>query len=258
MNINFEKKYEINYNCKAPITSYGIIVYNDKGEFLLIRRKDSLGYVDFLRGKYNINDVNYIQNLIDEMTIKEKHNILANSFKTLWNSLWMNEISNKFSKEEINSKDKFNKLKDGIIINNKKITLKQLINNSKTNWSEPEWGFPKGRRNFKEKNIDCAIREFCEETGYNKHDISIIQNVSPFNEIFTGSDYKSYKHVYFLAKFTNSKTLLYNNRFQKSEVSKLEWVSYKKALEIIRPYNYEKIKLLKNIKFILNNYEIKE
>ena len=45
------------YKCKKPIMSFGVISYrigsDDKIEYLMIRRKDSLGYVDFLRGKYN-------------------------------------------------------------------------------------------------------------------------------------------------------------------------------------------------------------
>ena len=69
--------------CKEPVTSYGIIAYrvrqpetalepavlNNVGnpdtlngldgkqiEFLLIQRKDTLGYVEFMRGKYNIGN----------------------------------------------------------------------------------------------------------------------------------------------------------------------------------------------------------
>ena len=64
------------YNqCSKPITSTGIICitkeYNNV-KFLTICRKDSLGYVEFLRGKYNVYDKNYIQNLINEMTLNEK------------------------------------------------------------------------------------------------------------------------------------------------------------------------------------------
>ena len=36
---------------------------------LLICRKDSLGYIDFLRGKYPLYDQKYIQALVDEMTL---------------------------------------------------------------------------------------------------------------------------------------------------------------------------------------------
>ena len=38
------------------------------------------------------------------------------------------------------------------------------------------------------------IREFEEETGYEREDIELIHNLIPFDEIFTGSNLKSYKH----------------------------------------------------------------
>ena len=54
------------YNCKRPITSLGVICYrkyNDKIEYLIVQRKDSHGYVDFLRGKYNENNKYHINNI---------------------------------------------------------------------------------------------------------------------------------------------------------------------------------------------------
>ena len=48
-------------------------------QFLMICRKDSLGYVDFIRGKYPVYNTKYIQNIIDEMTIEEKNKLLTNS-----------------------------------------------------------------------------------------------------------------------------------------------------------------------------------
>jgi hypothetical protein len=69
------------HQCKLPITSTGIIVYNkissNEYKYLMIRRKDSLGYVDFMRGKYHINNKTYIMNIINEMTMAEKNNILS-------------------------------------------------------------------------------------------------------------------------------------------------------------------------------------
>ena len=45
-------------NCKYPITSVGIIAFrynNNNIEYLMIRRKDTIGYIEFMRGKYSIN-----------------------------------------------------------------------------------------------------------------------------------------------------------------------------------------------------------
>ena len=60
-------KFTHNFNkCKEPITSMGIIAFrhnltNQKVEFLMIQRKDSLGFVDLVRGKYNIKNKQYIK-----------------------------------------------------------------------------------------------------------------------------------------------------------------------------------------------------
>jgi 8-oxo-dGTP pyrophosphatase MutT (NUDIX family) len=131
--------------------------------------------------------------------------------------------------------------------------LSNIIDNSTTSWKETEWDFPKGRKNFQEKDLECAKREFQEETGYSFSDIYIINNLLPFEELFIGSNHKSYKNKYFLA-FMN-KNLKEPANYQKSEVSKIEWKSYEDCLNHIRPYNIEKIKLLKNIQEIIQTYE---
>ena len=42
------------HQCKYPITSIGVILFKyqkNNIKYLMIRRKDTLGYVDFMRGK---------------------------------------------------------------------------------------------------------------------------------------------------------------------------------------------------------------
>tara|TARA_Y100000816_G_C25753263_1_gene396008 strand:+ start:12 stop:416 length:405 start_codon:yes stop_codon:yes gene_type:complete len=118
-----------------------------------------------------------------------------------------------------------------------------------------QWGFPKGRRNFQEKDFDCAIREFTEETGYPRKSIHNVKNIYPFEEIFTGSNYKSYKHKYYLA-YMNSEETLCTNKFQKSEVDKMEWKNYDDCMSVIRFYNLEKKRVLTNIYNTLKNFPL--
>jgi len=245
-------------NCKQPITSIGVIGFHfnkdtNKYEYLLIRRKDTLGYVDFIRGKYNIYNEKHIMNIIDEMTNIEKQQLLMNDFDTLWSNLWSNEYGLKYRNEEKFSREKFNNLTLGITTTSKTYTLETLINNSKTNWEYPEWGFPKGRRNYNEKDLIAGIREFEEETGISKISINILQNVLPFEEVFTGSNYKSYKHNYFLAYIEGNPSLLH---FQTSEVSKVEWCDYDTAITYIRDYNLEKKDVLLNVNNLLEEYRL--
>ena len=68
------------YKCKKPIMSFGIICYrhdplSHEIQYLMIRRKDSLGYVDFMRGKYPIFNKRYLLNIIEEMTNYEKEKV---------------------------------------------------------------------------------------------------------------------------------------------------------------------------------------
>ena len=72
------------HQCKLPITSIGIVSFritNDSiPEFLMIRRKDTLGHVDFMRGKYTLQNKEYILNMLNQMTTDEKMRLKTNTF----------------------------------------------------------------------------------------------------------------------------------------------------------------------------------
>jgi predicted NUDIX family NTP pyrophosphohydrolase len=273
---NCSKHGHLFHQCKLPIISYGIIAFRHSSaglQFLMIRRKDSFGYIDFIRGKYPSNNIEQLQNIINEMSINEKQQLLSQPFETLCKQMW-GEHNMQYRSEEINSQKKFELLKHGITIDDEVHTLKSLIENSPTHWSETEWEFPKGRRNYQENDLDCALREFSEETGYLQSDISIVENVMPFEEIFIGSNYKSYKHKYYLAymntdQFINANTNVTSSatfitqqssrvdnlqNFQRSEVSKIAWKTCEECIDLIRPYNLEKKQLIININKVLTDY----
>ena len=153
---NCGKNGHLYHTCKKPITSSGVICFQknkNTNKYLIICRKDTLGYVDFVRGKYPIYNKVYIQNLFNEMTIQEKHFLLEHKFNEIWKKLWGDFSGMQYANEEKISKNKFNSIKEGIVLFNKSsFNLKSLIKNSKTNWTEPEWGFPKGRRNYLEND----------------------------------------------------------------------------------------------------------
>jgi len=250
--------------CKIPITSFGIILFRmnkkEVPEFLMIRRKDTLGYIDFLRGKYLVNNKYYIMNMIKQMTVEEKENLATKTFDELWLKIWGGEsetLCNQYRVEETVSREKFEILKCGVYNGNQYFSLYSMIDECKKyEWIEPEWGFPKGRRNYKEKDYDCALREFTEETGYNVKSLKNFQNIFPFEEIFMGSNYKSYKHKYYLTYIDFKDSLKYDGNFQKSEVSKMEWKTTDECLLCIRDYNLEKKRLLINIYQCLKRYKI--
>lgn len=239
--------------CLAPIMSLGVILYkleNGEIKYLFVQRRDTLGYVEFMRGKYNLENIEYICEIFKIMTKEERNKIMNNDFDTLWYNLWMDKNNKKFHNEYSNSKNKFNKLKNGYEENNKYLSLEEINNNIEFIYNEAEWGFPKGRRNLKESDIDCAVREFEEESGYEKSEYIIEDTNIKFQEIFSGTNNIRYKHIYYLAKCLNKNKILNvdKNKFsQYSEINCIKWFNYQDGLKNIRDYNLEKKEILKKV-----------
>jgi 8-oxo-dGTP pyrophosphatase MutT (NUDIX family) len=168
--------------------------------------------------------------------------------------MWGETNNGQYKNEEIASQKKIELIREGVNINNEIISLNDIVRESNTTWLEPEWEFPKGRRNYKERDVECALREFEEETGILANKILLVENVLPFEEIFIGTNYKSYKHKYFLAYMNEIDEYLDN--FQITEVSKLEWKTIDDCLAAIRPYNLEKKQLILNINKVLQEYRL--
>ena len=111
--------------CSEPITSYGVILIKFKSDnykklvtkldiknnefgvslenendinifyliknhiqFLLIRRKYTLGYLEFIRGRYNLENIDAIIHLFRQMTKDEIDKIKNNDFDHLWKKVY--------------------------------------------------------------------------------------------------------------------------------------------------------------------------
>jgi 8-oxo-dGTP pyrophosphatase MutT (NUDIX family) len=249
----------------------------------MIRRKDTLGFVDFMRGKYSIYNKEYILNMIKQMTNDEKSRLITDPFVKLWNDLWGGSTyksaaveaaatpndntfgpanrqlnyKDPYKAEEQNSRNKFESLRSGVYTKTNSYNLEELVQMTEQNWTEPEWGFPKGRRNYQEKDYDCAVREFCEETGYSPDNLIPLKNIQPFEEIFTGSNYKSYKHKYYVTYMKYEDTLS-SRRLQVCEVSESSWMAIEECNAAIRPYNVEKKRLLVAVDKMLSSNHLSQ
>jgi 8-oxo-dGTP pyrophosphatase MutT (NUDIX family) len=269
--ITYSKKIQNNYlfsideinKLKKLKKKLEVFNLNENIEYLLIRRKNSLNYVEFIRGKYDVNNIDYLIKSFNFITIDEREFIRNNEFNILWKNLWGIDDNNSEYKE---SSEKFNLLKNGIIIKkneiNIEINLDKLINNNIYNFVEPEWGFPKGRRNLKEKNIECAKREFEEETNINSNEINII-NMTPLEETYLASNNLKYRHIYYVSQIKDKKKILeinIDNISQKIEIGDIKWFKLNDALLHIRDYNIEKKNILINlhslIKYTIDNLKI--
>jgi len=240
--------------CLHPITSVGIILFRinnatKKRDYLMICRRDSIGYIEYLNGKYNQYNKDYIKTIISEMTCQERSAILNDDIIGLRSRLWGGEFK-PFSLN-LQSDLKHNELKTGITYNGETYSLESIISEINVVWEDKEWGFPKGRHNNQETDIMCAYREFEEEAGYSRNHINILHNVIPVEEIFIGSNHKAYKHIYYVAHIDYDKSDSHN-KWHNSEIGKLEWKPYEDALQSIRGYNIEKRNTLMHVEAMLD------
>lgn len=219
--------------------------YKNKIKFLLIQRKHSFSYVEFIRGKYDANNLEEVSNLLNLMSKEEIQKILMFDLDYLWNDLWNKTSKYKHYQKEFEiSLEKFNKLREN--------NLTDLINFNKL-YETPEWGFPKGRRDKNEKNLDCAIREFEEETSIDESKYIILNRLNTIEESVTGTYKSIYKLVYYLALAYNDIELTLDNEHQKCEIGDMKWLTFEEIIPKIRPYFKEKITMITKIYFLIIN-----
>ena len=76
----------------------------------------------------------------------------------------------------------------------------------------------------------------------------------PYEEIFIGSNLKSYKHVYFLGFLDDN--IIPDTPFDKSEVSQMRWFNLEECENQIRTYNLEKKEMISKIDNFLERYRL--
>lgn len=218
--------------------------YKNKINFLLVQRKHSLNYINFIRGIYNENDYNQIERIFSLMSNDEIKNIKKNNFDYLWNTLWEKTAKKKvYQKEYNNSKEKFIKIKDNGYID------KLAVIGSE--YDSPEWEFPKGRKNINESNYECAIREFSEETGIDNDSYIMLDNVNSIHDDFIGTNNMNYKHIFYISlikdSYIKNNNIKNNNIKSKNEINKIKFCNWTEALSLFRPYHTNKINILNKV-----------
>lgn len=271
--------------CVEPVSSYGVLVFRWVGrtstwtpsselckdnrspnglvnivpEILMIQRKDSLGFMDIMRGKYKVNDPEYIKKQLRGMTEKERTNLLTGDFETLWHDLWGSnmELSQRYAHDRIISHQKLTELRAGVeLAKGERYTLADLLRQEPGFHTTPEWGFPKGRRDPYETDIQCGYRELEEETGITEDELWKVANVSPFIEQFYGSNDIHYRHSYYLSQYIGNRTISFDalNMEMTREIGDMAWKSMDEALTLLRPENIEKRGILIQVANLLRNF----
>jgi len=208
--------------------------------YLLIQRRDSLGYVEFLRGKYKLDNPDYIALLLNGMTADERQRLITNGFDKLWENLWNSQNTRQYRNEYETAKRHFETLRTTGDIKGK--LLHSYVLGALTEWPSPECGFPKGRRSLGETELACAIREFSEETGLSKSILHVCSGMDSYVEQYIGSNGITYKQVYFLAvcKADIEASVQTSNKVMVREVGNIGWFQFEEALAHLRITNAEK------------------
>jgi ADP-ribose pyrophosphatase YjhB (NUDIX family) len=233
--------------------SYGIalcrnnIEKNNQTEIIMIKRRYTYHYWNFIMAKYNkIPDDAYLRYLFNNMAFNEKIDILGMHFGNMWYRIWLNNPEIKFNivnmysdtqktqnklecpLNDIQIHKLFYRKKEKFEKNFKKDDgkkLRNLINNSKT--QEILWEIPKGKKKDGETEIDCATREFYEETGIDPSKYDINFHTTPIIETLKDNDIY-YRNIYFMAtpkkNINISPYVNLNNLTQIIEISQIKWV----------------------------------
>lgn len=242
-----------NDKINIPITSYGIVLYTYEKDkylkYLVCQRRDSISYIQYLQ---DLIEEKNILKYINLMSKEEKQRCLEYYYKndshSIWKDLWINHKSKIYTNDYNRCTKMFQK--------NMEKYLEYFKDNS-TGQNENQWFFPKGRIHKNENQIDCAIREFEEETNIDSENIYVNKNIS-FEEYYIGSNNLIYKTVYYIAYIPYIPKKVYKyypsnirTKFISSEIYDMEWLEFNDAIQKL---NESKKDVLTKI----NNYILKK
>lgn len=246
------RSYDMNNRVKidTPMDRFVTCSANQNIMFLMISRKHSVGYVEFIRGRYRPEKIDQIVYLFRQMKQTEVDKVkyattIDNGFDYLWEDFWGNKHNLLYlSKDRKRSNDNYNILKYKSV-DGPEMDLKTIINITTIDYNTDEWGFPKGRRNKNETSRECAIREFKEESGYNDDEFKIIDEIQPLVELFVGTNGITYRHIYYVAELISNREPQNNiTDSQNDEIGNIQFMNLQNALINIREYHISRKKLL--------------
>lgn len=212
-------------------------------KFLLIMRKHTLGYMEFVRGHYNADRVDHINYLFKQMIKQEIEKIKISTFDQLWVDAWSGKHTEtpRMYNEYVEAKRKFELINNNV----NGMNIKYYTTIAKPTFDQPEWGFPKGRRYTIESELECAIREFEEETNLNAMDYTVLTHIQPLVEDFIGTNGIKYRHKYFVALLHQRKIQLgETNIHQLEEIGQIGTYGIDESLNKIRDYHTTRKKIL--------------
>ncbi len=218
----------------------GIVAYRITNtgtiEYLMIQRKDSIGFINICTGKYSINSKGYIIKLLKHCRIDELELFRNLKIPSMVRNLrLLNKLHNLYSMPW------FERTVCGIMHRKKTGQLPKSLG----------WGFPKGQRHANETDYQCAIREFEEETGYNYDHFKLVHPHRIYDR-FIGINGRRYDYRYYIAECEDNALKVpdidKNKPEQFYEIRNIKWVTYE--------HIYHKIPRMSQRNFLANIHVI--
>ena len=202
---------------------------------MIVSRKYSYNFSDFILGRWSINNYEQIINLFKNMTTYELELLKENDFDQIWRMFWRKEHIKK-SYNYIMGHIKYDLIKIGYFINDRYVNLDIIsdifYDSSKKN--STELSFPKGRQDFDlgfKNTIYTGLREFIEETGI--EEFIIYDKIKPYVHIIKDNNI-FYKTFYYFVEIKDISNVNNFNR-DNNEIDKI--IIYNK--ENINKYNFD-------------------
>lgn len=150
------------------MASYGICCYriipNQEMEVLVLRRRYTYAYCAIIYGNYRT--AHDLSRLFNGTTVDEKITLLTADFESIWRRVFVGDEcdSEKYTRAKVIFSDMIEIL--GLS------EYQNMIRNADN--AGDTWELPKGRRDANETEIECACREFCEETAIPREDYRVL------------------------------------------------------------------------------------
>lgn len=159
--------------------THGVLVgrYNQEKkcvEFLLIQKPYCYGFNQFVMGRYTRSDQKNIQMLIKDMSAEDRAILSSLNFDMCYYRIYKRfpTPDNPRYRQFLDTKQYFQRE----FINDPTNTLKRLLSQAPS--CPTQWGIPSGKKFHGEPDMNCAVREFTEETGIPCNSIQIMDTQS--------------------------------------------------------------------------------
>jgi 8-oxo-dGTP pyrophosphatase MutT (NUDIX family) len=215
----------------------------------MVRKRYTHCFAAFVFGQYAKYDDEKLVYMFNNMTNQEKLDIISLRFDVMWFRVWLRFNVPLVKQAEITDwldiyktktmlnfihtalpksmQDLFIRRKakfENTFLTDNGDRLMGLMRRSKE-CADLQWEIPKGRMRSGETPIDCAVREFCEETGVKVDMYDLVQGISAFTDTSAhmGITYTSTYYVG-ITKFEFEPHVDINNSTQMVEVDAVRWV----------------------------------